>query len=168
MDNSTITWVCSPLYIWAMTSFLSYLLLIFFCDKKITISIWISLPYLIKTPTFLDYKQKIKTVLTRPTEFRLARLVSTSMYLYHKHSVIQCFYTLLEIRMTLFFVQGSSISKSKTNGDYYQKSDYRRLRINTLFLICWYAMSKGIYKFKCLSVSKTVTCCSSLSHSSIL
>ena len=29
----------------------------------------------------------------------------------------------------------SSVSKSKTNGEYYQKSDYRLLRINTLFLI---------------------------------
>ena len=34
-----------------------------------------------------------------------------------------------------FFCTISSVSKSKANGEYYQKSDYRLLRINTLFLI---------------------------------
>ena len=37
---------------------------------------------------------------------------------------------------SIFFGKGSSVSKIKTNGEYYQKSDYRLLRINTFFLIC--------------------------------
>ena len=35
----------------------------------------------------------------------------------------------------VFLCTISSVSKSKTSGEYYQKSDYRLLRINTLFLI---------------------------------
>ena len=46
-------------------------------------------------------------------------------------------FILLEIEWpVVFFVQGSSVSKTKTNDEYYQKSDYRLLRINILFLIC--------------------------------
>ena len=67
------------------------------------------------------------------------RYTYISMYLItsvYKHSVIQWFYfiAILEIIM-FFFGTISSVSKSKTNGEYYQKSDYRLLRINTLFLI---------------------------------
>ena len=44
---------------------------------------------------------------------------------------------LSEIRMVWgFFVEESCVSKSKTNDECYQKSGYRPLRINTLFLIC--------------------------------
>ena len=44
-------------------------------------------------------------------------------------------FILLEVRMVCFFCTISSVSKSNTNGEHYQKSDYRMLRINTLFLI---------------------------------
>ena len=56
----------------------------------------------------------------------------TSVY---KHSVIYWFYFIGNWN-GLVFVQRLSVSKSKRNDEYYQKSDYRLLQINTLFLIC--------------------------------
>ena len=41
-----------------------------------------------------------------------------------------------KLERSVFYDKGSSVSKIKTNGEYYQKSDYRLLRINTFFLIC--------------------------------
>ena len=48
-------------------------------------------------------------------------------------------FILLEIRIVwVFIVEGSSVSKNISNDDYYQKSDYRLLQINTFldFFIC--------------------------------
>ena len=67
------------------------------------------------------------------------RYAYISMYLISKpvfiNIVLFSGFILLEIRMVWLFCAISSVSKSKANGEYYQKSDYRLLRINTLFLI---------------------------------
>ena len=56
-----------------------------------------------------------------------------------------------------FFGKGSSVSKIKTNGEYYQKSDYRLLRINTA-----YQRPLGTYNSKCWSINEVVICCETL------
>ena len=68
------------------------------------------------------------------------RFLSTEKNYAHRLACI-LFYWKLE--WSGFFCTISSVSKSKTNGEHYQKSDYRLLRINTLFLIWRYAMSNA-------------------------
>ena len=68
------------------------------------------------------------------------RYAYISMYLISKLVFINivCYSVVLfywKLEWSGYFCTISSVSKSKTNGEYYQKSDYRLLRINTLFLI---------------------------------
>ena len=63
------------------------------------------------------------------------------LFFFCDYSVVLLFWKLE--RSVVFYGKGSSVSKIKTNGEYYQKSDYRLLQINTFFLICSYAIAKA-------------------------
>ena len=62
-------------------------------------------------------------------------------FVFGDYSVVLLYWKLE--RSVFFMVKDRLFLKLKLNDEYYQKSDYRLLRINTFFLMCSYAIAKA-------------------------